>query len=155
MLTSSNIKAWSKCLFYEQQCANFALLFELFLESGYPVNAKHAELERRSVYQLRLKAVEMLRSRTQLVKSHGDDLGLEYLWDGDEYGSLENSVKAMEKNAEYAGQPEILALVHVIERPITVHYEDSDKGTVSGEFFTDRLSIYIFIIQKNVTTNEN
>ena len=43
----------------------------------------------------------------------------------------------MEKNAEYGGQPEILAQVHVIERPITVHYEDSDKGTVFGEFFTD------------------
>ena len=74
----------------------------------------------------------MLRSKTQLVKSHRDDLGLEYLWKGDEYSSLENSLKAMEKNAEYAGQPEILALVHVIERPITVHYEDSDKGTVFG-----------------------
>ena len=61
----------------------------------------------------------------------------------------------MEKNAKYAGQPEILALVHVIKRPITVHYEDSDKGTVFGEFFTDRPSIDIFIIQKNVTTNEN
>ena len=56
----------------------------------------------------------MLRSRIQLVKSHGDDLGLEYLWNGDEYGSLENSLKALEKNAEYAGQPEILAPVHVI-----------------------------------------
>ena len=49
--------------------------------------------------------------------------------------SLENSLKAMEKNAEYAGEQEILALMHVIERPITVHYEDSDKGTVFGEFF--------------------
>ena len=88
-------------------------------------------------------------------KSHGDDLGLEYLWNGDEYGSLENSLKAMEKNAEYGGQPEILALVHVKQRPITVHYEDSDKSTVFGEFFTDRPSIDIFIIQKNVTTNEN
>ena len=125
------------------------------MESGYPVNAKHAELDRRFVDLLRLKAVEVLPSRTQLVKSHGDDLGLEYLWNGDEYGSLENSLKAMEKNAEYAGQPEILALVYVIERPITVHYEDSDKGTVFGEFFTDRPSIDIFIIQKNVTTNEN
>ena len=125
------------------------------MESGYPVNAKHAELERRSAYQLRLKAVEMLRSRTQLVKSHGDDLGLEYFWNGDEYGSLEHSLKAMKKNAEYAGQPEILALVHVIERPITVHYQDSDKSTVFGEFFTDRPSTDIFIIQKNVTTNEN
>ena len=72
-----------------------------------------------------------------------------------EPGSLENSLKAMEKNAEYAGQPDVLALVHVIERQITVHYEDSDKGTVFGEFFADRPSIDIFIIQKNVTTNEN
>ena len=71
------------------------------------------------------------------------------------YGSLKNSLKAMEKNAEYAGQPEIVAPVHVIGRPITVHYEDSDKGTVFGEFLTDRPSIDIFIIQKNMTTNEN
>ena len=61
----------------------------------------------------------------------------------------------MEKNAEYAGQPGTLALVHVIERPITVHYEGSDKSTVFGEFFTDRPSIDIFIIQKNVRTKEN
>ena len=85
------------------------------MESDYPVNAKHAELGRRSVYQLRLKAVEMLRSRTQLVKSHGDDLGLEYLWNGGEDGPLEHNFKAMEKNTEYAGQLEILALVHVRE----------------------------------------
>ena len=69
------------------------------MESGYPVNAKHAELERRSAHQLRLKAVEMQRSSTQLVKSHGVDLSLEYLWNGDEYGSLENSLKAMEKTS--------------------------------------------------------
>ena len=85
----------------------------------------------------------MLRSSTQVIKSHGDDLGLEFLYNGDEYGSLENSLETMEKNAEYEGQPEILPLVHVIERPITVHYEDEDKGTVFGEFFTDRPSIDI------------
>ena len=78
-----------------------------------------------------------------MVKSHGDDRCLEYLWNGDEYGSLENSLKAEEENAEYGGQPEILAVVHVIERPITVHYDDSDKGTVFGEFFTDLPSIDI------------
>ena len=33
--------------------------------------------------------------------------------------------------------------MHVTERPIIVHYEDSDKGTVSGEFFTDCPSIDI------------
>ena len=78
-----------------------------------------------------------------MVESHRDDLGLEYLWNGDEYSFLENNLKAMEKNAEYGGQPEILALVHVLERPITVHYEDLDKGTVFGEFFTDHPSIDI------------
>ena len=62
----------------------------------------------------------MLRSSSQLAKSHGDDLGLEYLWNGDECSSLENSFKAIEKNAEYGGQQEVLALVHVVERPITV-----------------------------------
>ena len=54
-------------------------------------------LERRSAHQLRLKAVEMLRSSTYLVKSHGDDLGQEYLRNGDEYDSLENSLKTMVK----------------------------------------------------------
>ena len=61
----------------------------------------------------------------------------------------------MEKNAEYRGQPEILALVHVIERPITVHYEDSDKGIVLGESFTDRPSIDILYYPENATTKEN
>ena len=68
---------------------------------------------------------------------------IDALWNGDEYGSLENSLKAMDKNAEYGGQPEILAPVHVMETSVTVHYEDSDKGTVFGEFFTDRPGIDI------------
>ena len=37
----------------------------------------------------------------------------------------------------------VLALVHVTERSITVHCEDSDKGTVFRECFTDRPSIDI------------
>ena len=43
----------------------------------------------------------MLRSGTQLAKSHGYDLGLEYLFNEDEYSSLGNSFKAVKKNAEY------------------------------------------------------
>ena len=65
MLTSSNIKAWSKCFSMSSNAysANFAFALSATLDSGYPVNAKHAELERRSAHQLRLKAVEMLRTR--------------------------------------------------------------------------------------------
>ena len=114
------------------------------MESGYPVNAKQAELERTSAHRPCLKTVDILRSSTQLVKSYGDDLGLEYLWNGDECSSFENSLKAMDKNGDYGGQPEIFTAVLVIERPITVHNEDSDKGTVLGKFFTDRPNIDIF-----------
>ena len=85
----------------------------------------------------------MLRSSTQLIKGHGDDLGLEYLRKGDEYSSLENSLKTMEKNAEYGGQQEILTLVHVIERPITVHYETQTKALYIWRSFTDCPSIDI------------
>ena len=56
----------------------------------------------------------MLRSSSQLAKSHGDDLGPEYLWNGDEYSSLENCFKAIETNSEYKGQ-QVLALEHVVE----------------------------------------
>ena len=41
----------------------------------------------------------------------------------------------MEKNAEYGGQQEILALVYVIERPITVHYETQTKALYLEKFY--------------------
>ena len=41
----------------------------------------------------------------------------------------------MEKNAEYGGQPEIVALVHLIERAITVHYETQTKALYLETFY--------------------
>ena len=77
----------------------------------------------------------MLRSSTQWAKSHGDDLGLEYLCNGDEYSSLENCFKAIETNFEYRGKQEVLALVHVVERPITVHCETQTKALFLEKFY--------------------
>ena len=77
----------------------------------------------------------MLRSSTQLAKSHGDDVGLGYLWNGDEYSPLENCFKVIEKTAEYRGQQEVLALVHVVETPITVHYETQTKALYLETFY--------------------
>ena len=54
------------------------------LHSLFELLWKHAELGRRSAHHLRLKAAEMLYSSIQLAKNHGDDLGLEYLWNEDE-----------------------------------------------------------------------
>ena len=64
----------------------------------------------------------------------------------------------MEKNAEYGGQPEILAQVHAIERPITVHSSQT-KALYLENFLLIALAQTFFIIQKNVTilrvTQEN
>ena len=51
------------------------------------------------------------------------------------YSSLENSFKAIERNAEYRGQQEALALVHVVERPVTVHYETQTKALYLEKFY--------------------
>ena len=44
----------------------------------------------------------------------------------------------MEKNSVHGGQPEILALTHVLERPIVVHFENQDKTTEFGGFFNSQ-----------------
>ena len=95
MLTNSNIKAWSKCLFYEQQCLECKFCICSLSYFGKWLSSKCKE--RRSAHQLKVKALEMLRSGIQLVKSHGDDLSLEYLWNGDEYGFFG---KRFESNGE-------------------------------------------------------
>ena len=41
----------------------------------------------------------------------------------------------MKKSDTYAGEPEILALVHVVKRPIAVHYPGTDKSTLFGEAY--------------------
>ena len=63
---------------------------------------------------------------------------MDYLWEGDEYGSLDSRLKEMEKNLVDGGQPEILALTHVLERPIAVHFENKDKTTEFGGFFNSQ-----------------
>ena len=78
----------------------------------------------------------MLRPSTQLAKSHADDLDIEYLWNGDEYSSLENSFKTIKKKCRiYRRQQEVLALVHVVERPLTVHYETQTKALYLEKFY--------------------
>ena len=88
--------------------------------------------------ELRSKAVDMLRSNRELCQSHAEVIGLDYLWEGDEYGSLDSRLKEMEKNSVYGGQPEILALTRVLERPVVVHFENQDKTTEFGGFFNSQ-----------------
>ena len=59
-------------------------------EDGYPVDKVHAAMEAKLASELRSKAVNMLRSNRELCHSHAEDIGLDYLWEGDEYGSLDS-----------------------------------------------------------------
>ena len=95
-------------------------------------------MEAKLASELRSKAVDMLRSHRELCQSHAEDIGLDYLWEGDEYGSLDSRLKEMEKNSVYCGQPEILAFTHVLERPIVVHFENQDKTTEFGGLFNSQ-----------------
>ena len=54
----------------------------------------------------------------------------------------------MEKKSVYGGQPEILALTHVLERPIVVHFENQDKTTEFGGFFNSQplLLYYLYFL---------
>ena len=107
-------------------------------EGGYPIDKVNAAIEAKLASELRSKAVDMLRSNRELCQSHAEDIGLDYLWKGDEYGSLDSRLKEMEKNSVCGGQPEILALTHVLERPIVVHFENQDKTTEFGRFFNSQ-----------------
>ena len=39
----------------------------------------------------------------------------------------------MAKSKAFACEPELLALVHILKRPIAVHYEDAAGQTLFGE----------------------
>ena len=135
------------CLFRAIVCGrNYSLLSCARNEGGYPTDAQYADLEKNSAHELRLKAVLMLRSSKKLIERHARDLGLEYL--GDKYGSMEMHLREMEKNSEYGGQPEILALTQVLERTIVVHYEGSDKTTKFEEYFSSQPVIHILYYEE-------
>ena len=106
-------------------------------EGEYPVDKVHAAMEAKLTSELRSKAVDMLRSNRELCQSHAEDIALDYLWEADEYGSLDSRLKEMEKNSVDGGQPEI-ALTHVMERPIVVHFENQDKTTEFDGFFNSQ-----------------
>ena len=115
-------------------------------EGGYPVDKVHTAMEKKLASELRSKAVDMLRSNKELFQSHAEDIDLDYLWEGDEYGSLDSRLKEMEKNS-FNG--EILALTHVLERPIVVHFENQDKTTEFGGFNSQPCHILYYPEEKD------
>ena len=78
----------------------------------------------------------MWKANKLVYQSHASDLGLTHFWD-DGHQDISERIAEMEKSDTYAGQPEILALVHVIKRPIAVHYMGTNKSTLFGEAYQE------------------
>ena len=76
----------------------------------------------------------MWKANKEVYESHASDLGLAHFWD-DGYQDISERTADMEMSDTYAGEPEVLALVHVIKHPIAVHYLGTDKSTLFGEAY--------------------
>ena len=69
-------------------------------------------------------SIPCIRSRVNLLRDDG-------------HQDISERIAEMEKSDTYAGQPEILTLVHVIKRPIAVHYMGTNKSTLFGEAYQE------------------
>ena len=102
-----------------------------------------AKQETEKADQFRKRTILMWKANKEVYESHASDLGLAHFWD-DCYQDISESIADMEKSDTYAGEPEILALVHVIKRPFAVHYPGTDKSTLFGETYQSLLTRFIF-----------
>ena len=55
----------------------------------------------------------------------------------DDYVDISQTVSGMEKCKTFALKPELVVLVHIIKRPIAVHYEDAAGQKLFGEAYQD------------------
>ena len=103
-------------------------------EGGWSTGVDLAKLETEKADQLRKRTIQMWKANKEVYKSHASDLGLAHFWD-DGYQDISEIIADMEKSDTYAGEPEILALVHVIKRLIAVHYPGTDKSNLFEEAY--------------------
>ena len=68
--------------------------------------------------------VKDLRKQTLRLWDHARDLGFTPFATED----LDTRLRQMQKNGEYAGEPEIIALTHVAKRPIIVYYHNAPRN---------------------------
>ena len=85
----------------------------------------------------------MWKANKEVYESHASDLGLAHFWD-DGYQDISERIADMEKSGTYAGEPEILALVHLIKRPTAVHYPTQIKALFLEKLTKSLLTGFIF-----------
>ena len=124
-----------RCLFRSVAVAcDNVLLYYVRNEDGWPTGVDLAKLETEKADQLRKRTIQMWKANKEVYESHALDLGLAHFWD-DGYLDISERIADVEKSGTYAGEPEILALVHVIKRLTAVHYPSTGKSTLFGEAY--------------------
>ena len=111
---------------------------------GWPCNREIADKETkddglrmntvRVMYDgLRMNTVRVMYENKDLYASTSKEMGLTDIYDAD-FGTMEERLKEMKDPSVYAGEPELLALVHLIEQPTEI-YQPDDSTVMFGEAF--------------------
>ena len=127
-----------RCLFRSVVVAcDMVLLSCTRNEGGWPKDADLAKRETEFADKLRKKTVDLWRANKSIYESHVHDLGLDHFWMDDGYGNIDKRISEMAKPKTFAGEAELLALVHIIKRPIAVHYQNAPHRSLQlGEVYT-------------------
>ena len=106
-------RAVAVCCDIELQSCSRSLL-------GWPSVSSLAVKETQAADKLREKTVMMLRENAKLFHSSWRDMGMDVNFDAD-YDTLDSRLTEMSNPSTYGGEPELLALTHVIKQPIVVY----------------------------------
>ena len=127
-----------RCLFRSVAVACDMVLLSCARNEGrWPKDSDLAKRETEFADKSRKKTVDLWRANKSIYESHVHDLGLDHFWMDDGYGNIDKRISEMAKPKTFAGEAELLALVHVIERPIAVHYQNAPHRSLQlGEAYT-------------------
>ena len=100
---------------------------------GWPCNREIADKEAKEADGLRMNTVRVMYENKDLYASTSKEMGFTDIYDAD-FGTMEERLKEMKNPSVYADEPELLALVHLIEQPTEV-YQPDDSTVMFGEAF--------------------
>ena len=101
--------------------------------SGMPLNLLIAEIEDSTAKDFRKETIRLWEENLQIYQSHAKDLGFTPFVTED----LHTRLGRMQKYGEYAGEPEIIALTHVVKQPIIVYFHNAprNRATKFGDVY--------------------
>ena len=129
-----NVYPYGRCLFRAAAVSMDPALIKCSRTiMGWPCNREIADKETKEADGLRMNTVRVMYENKDLYASTSKEMGFTDIYDAD-FGTMEERLKEMKNPSVYAGEPELLALVHLIEQPIEV-YQPDDSTVMFGEAF--------------------